>query len=107
MSFQVILLREAEEDLFAIYQFIRKNDSIRRAEEILASLHQSCLALRDLPERGHIPPELEAIGLHGYREIHFKPFRIIYEIESKIVFVHCIADGRRNMQELFEMRLLR
>ena len=60
-----------------------------------------------MPERGHIPPELERIGVFGFREIHFKPYRIVYEIERKGVFIHCVLDGRRDLQELLESRLLR
>ena len=43
----------------------------------------------------------------GYREVHFKPYRIIYEIVGRKVFIHCVLDGRRAVQELLERRLLR
>jgi toxin ParE1/3/4 len=52
-------------------------------------------------------PELERIGVCGYREIHFKPYRIIYQIAGQKVFIHCVLDGRRAMQEILERRLLR
>jgi toxin ParE1/3/4 len=42
-----------------------------------------------------------------FREIHFKPYRIIYQIIDKRVFVHCVLDGRRDLQELLERRMLR
>ena len=31
----------------------------------------------------------------------------IYQIEGQTVFVHCVLDGRRDLQELLERRLLR
>jgi hypothetical protein len=40
-------------------------------------------------------------------EIHFKPYRIIYQIVGRTVFVHCVLDGRRAVQEMLERRLLR
>jgi toxin ParE1/3/4 len=42
-----------------------------------------------------------------YREIHFKPYRIIYQIVGRKVFIHCVLDGRRALQEVLEHRLLR
>lgn len=53
------------------------------------------------------PPELERIGVTDYREVHFKPYRLIYQIIGKKVFVHCVLDWRRDSQELLERRLLR
>ena len=60
-----------------------------------------------MPGRGHVPPELERIGVRGYLEIHFKPYRIFYQIAGRKVFVHCVLDGRRALQEVLERRLLR
>lgn len=53
-----------------------------------------------------LPKELLAVGLREYREIYFKPYRIIYRIIADIVYVMLIADGRRNMQSLLQRRLL-
>ena len=66
-----------------------------------------CLNLESFPERGHTPPELERINLIGFFEIHFKPYRIIYQILNNNVYIHCVLDGRRELQELLEKRLLR
>ena len=35
-----------------------------------------------------------------------KPYRVIYRIMGKRVFVYLIADGRRDMPTLLERRLL-
>ena len=37
----------------------------------------------------------------------FKPYRIIYQIVGRKVFIHCVLDGRRNLQDILERRLLR
>ena len=59
------------------------------------------------PERGHIPPGLRPTGIKNYIEIHYKPYRIIYEIEKDLIYIHCVIDGRRNIQEILSNRLLR
>ena len=107
MKFSVTLIQEAEDDLFDIYGYILNNDSPAHAEYVLLKLQEACVSLDEMPERGHIPPELERIGITEFKEIHFKPYRIIYEIEKKTVFIHCILDGRRDVQDLLERRLLR
>ena len=107
MKFSVAFIQEAEDDLFDIYGYILINDSPTHAEYVLLKLQEACVSLDERPERGHIPPELEHIGIIEFKEIHFKPYRIIYEIEKRTVFIHCILDGRRDLQDLLERRLLR
>ena len=64
------------------------------------------ISFSELPDRGNYPQELLALGIREYREIFFKPYRIIYRIMGKIIYVMLIADGRRDMQSLLERRLL-
>ena len=64
------------------------------------------MSLSENPQRGAYPKELLAIGLQEYREIFFKPYRIIYRIINNNVYVLLIADGRRDMQALLQRRLL-
>ncbi|MBA3017875.1 MAG: type II toxin-antitoxin system RelE/ParE family toxin, partial [Desulfobacteraceae bacterium] len=45
-------------------------------------------------------------GIRDYREIFFKPYRIIYRIDNENVYVYLIVDGRRDMQTLLQRRLL-
>ena len=58
-------------------------------------------------QKCHVPPELDQIGVYHYREIHVKPYRVIYEISENKVFIHYVLDGRRSLQVLLERRLLR
>ena len=41
-----------------------------------------------------------------FREVLFKPYRIIYEVVKTQVYVHCVLDGRRNIQDLLQERIL-
>ncbi len=107
MKYQVHLITEAEDDLFEIYQFVAKNDSIPRAKKLLDKLEETCLSLSELPDRGHVPPELERVAVYDYLEIHDKPFRIIYQVIARRVFIHGVLDGRRDVGELLQKRILR
>jgi toxin ParE1/3/4 len=107
MNYAVVLLETAEWDLFDIHQYIEQNDSPESADRLLDGLERFLSGLDTLPERGHYPPELERIGVHLYREIHFKPYRIIYAIEGDSVVVYGVLDGRRDMQTLLQRRVLR
>ena len=107
MKYQVFLISDAEYDILDIYQFIKINDSAQKADYVFKKIRENCDRLSHFPARGHTPPELERIGILNYREIHFKPYRIIYEIIKGKVFVHCILDGRRSLQELLQRRLIR
>ncbi len=107
MKYQVLVLVEAEDDIIDIFNYIARADGTERANHILSEIQASCEKLNELPRRGHVPPELERLGIRGFREIHFKPYRIIYEVVGRRVYVHAVLDGRRSLQELLERRLLR
>jgi toxin ParE1/3/4 len=105
--YRVRLAQDAEQDLIDIYRYIAIHDSAEKAAYLLDQLESLCSRLTELPERGHVPPELDRIGVTNYREVHFKPYRVIYEVIKQDVFIHCIIDGRRDMQSLLERRLIR
>jgi len=107
MKYKVFLTEDAEEDIFEIYNYIVLNDSIGNADSLFEKLRETCLSLENYPDRGHLPPELERINVREFSEIHFKPYRIIYQIRDNKVFIHCVFDGRRNLQDILQARLLR
>lgn len=107
MKYKVFVVADAEEDIFEIYQYIAATESVKKAESVYQNILATCLSLSELPNRGHVPPELERINVHEYREIHCNPFRILYQIRQSEVYIHCVLDGRREVQELLEKRLLR
>ena len=107
MKYSVYIIADAEEDIFSIYKYVAINDSIQRAESLLGNIEEKISNLSELANRGHTPPELEQISIYEYREIHFKPYRIIYQIIESDVYVHCVLDGRRDLEDLLQERLLR
>lgn len=107
MKYKIYIIDDAEEDIYEIYHYVSLSDSIEKAESLIQKIYTTCLKLETLPKRGHAPPELERIGMLEYREIHFKPYRIIYQVLENVVYIHCVLDGRRELQELLEKRLIR
>ena len=106
-NYDVMFDNDAEDDLFDIYAFVAMNDSVESPDRLFAALRRTCLKLRKFPLRGKIPMELFEIGVTEFRELHYKPYRIIYSLESKTVCVHCVLDGRRDIQTILQERLLR
>jgi toxin ParE1/3/4 len=106
MSFRVFLTDDASRDLERLYDYIDSHDAPGKAEYVLDQLETCFSKLAENPERGAFPKELLAIGLREYREIYFKPYRIMYRIIADDVFVMVIADGRRDMQTLLQRRVL-
>ena len=106
-TFSVFLLPGAKQDLLQLHKYVTLNDSLEKAYRLIDDLQRTCSRLKTMPERGRIPPELERIGIREFREIIFKPYRIIYSVVKSQVFVYCILDGRRDLQDLLEERLLR
>jgi toxin ParE1/3/4 len=106
MAFAILLTQDAATDLREIYNYIAKHDSPRKAGHVLDRIERKFSSLAEQPERGAYPKELISVGIREFREIFFKPYRIIYRVDGEKVFVYLIADGRRDMQNLLQRRLL-
>ena len=106
MKYAVNLTENALEDLRDIYSYIMSNESKERAEYVLNKIEKTFSTLSDNPNRGTNPDELSNIGIREYRQLFFKPYRIIYQIKSSNVYIHLISDGRRDMNALLQRRLL-
>ena len=107
MTYSVYFSINAEQDLLEIYDYIKESGYPINAKTLLSELKKSCLSLSANPERGHIPKELDRIGVFEFREIHMKVYRIIYQITGSKVIIHCILDGRREIQEILTHRIIR
>ena len=106
MPFAVLLTNDAARDLDDLYDYIASHDTPQKADYVLDQIEKAFSTLSEFPERGAYPKELLALGIREYREVFFKPYRIIYRIMDKNVYVLLIADGRRDMQSLLQLRLL-
>ncbi len=105
-KYEVLLTEGAEQDLEAIYDYIAAFDCQANADLVLDRLLEVVESLSTFPERGAYPRELAALGIREYRQTAFKPYRVIYRVIGQKVYIHVIADGRRDMQSLLARRLL-
>ncbi len=106
MSYSVYLTDDAVRDLEELYDYIAQRDIPERATYVLNQIEEAFTSLSDTPNRGVYPRELIDIGIKEYRQVFFKPFRIIYTIRGDKVYVVLITDGRRDMQALLQRRIL-
>jgi toxin ParE1/3/4 len=106
MRLAVFLTHDTAGDLEELYDYIALHDSPQKADYVLEQVERAFSRLSEFPGRGAHPKELVALGVREYREVFFKPYRIIYRVMDKNVYVLLIADGRRDMQTLLERRLI-
>ena len=102
MPFAVLLTNDAARDLEELYDYIALHDAPQKAGYVLAQVEKAFSTLSEFPERGAYHKELVSLGIREYREIFFKPYRIIYRVIDKDVYVLLIVDGRRDMQALLQ-----
>jgi len=95
----------AESDLKDIIDYI-SIDSPQNALNLLNKIKQKASDLYALPERGRIVPELKDQGILQYREIVIHPWRLIYRITERKVFVLSLIDSRRNVEDVLFKRFV-
>lgn len=105
MTYQIELTLSAKADLSDIVDWVARHDSPEHAMHVLNQIQARIESLELHPERGVIPPELRNLGIDKYRELFFKPYRIIYHARDTRVIINLIADGRRDMTALLQRRL--
>ncbi|SKA16939.1 toxin ParE1/3/4 [Enhydrobacter aerosaccus] len=104
--YAVRLTEQALLDLDDIALYIAHHDTPQRAEYVAQQIERAFSSLSTLPSRGAHPRELLEMGNRMFREIHFKPYRVIYRVYEREVVIFLIADGRRDMRSLLARRLL-
>ena len=106
MAHSVPLTAGAQRDLAKIVDHIAEFESAANANRVLDKLVEVAKSLAELPRRGSHPRELLALGMREFRQVFFKPYRLIHSVTCNAVHVHPIADGRRDMQALLQRRLV-
>jgi toxin ParE1/3/4 len=106
---QIRLAAEAEGDLQFIYsQRLRQRGAHGPdvADALLDRIYEAVVSLAEFPQRGPVPPELEAIGMTDWRQISVPLYRVIYTLADDMLTVGVTADSRRDFAWLLECRLL-
>ncbi len=104
-GYEVFWSEIAETDLLAIIEHIA-NDSPSRAYDIFRDIRKKASSLRSFPERGRIIPELQEQGITLYHELIVGPWRIIYRVVEKHVYVLSVLDSRRSVEDILLGRLI-
>ncbi|MDH4266561.1 MAG: type II toxin-antitoxin system RelE/ParE family toxin [Deltaproteobacteria bacterium] len=103
--YEVIWAGIAENDLREIIEYIA-TDSPTDALKILREIKQKVSTLYALPERGRIVPELQDQAILTYRELIVPPWRIIYRISEKKIYVLSVLDARQNVEDILLRRMI-
>ncbi|MCP4602149.1 MAG: type II toxin-antitoxin system RelE/ParE family toxin [Proteobacteria bacterium] len=93
-------------DLVEIAEFAMQ-DSPQAARKIVKKIRERISNLKHVPERGRVVPELAKHGITQYREMIISPWRILYQIDEKIVLIVLVVDGRRNLEDVLFKRIMR
>ncbi|MGH9561106.1 MAG: type II toxin-antitoxin system RelE/ParE family toxin [Terracidiphilus sp.] len=106
MKRAVRFTKAARADLEEIYEWIAEHDSPAHADYVLDHLSAAAARIAGLPGSGSRPRELPPGMKADYRQVFFKPYRVIYQVRQNEIVIHLIADGRRNLQMLLLRRLI-
>jgi plasmid stabilization system protein ParE len=107
MSYKIVLLASAEQDMKELRNYIVKNFSLATWQDTYSKLKDSIRNLKAFPFAGSIPEELERLNLTQYRQVISGMNRVIYEVRQEIIYIHIVADTRKDMKTLLTQRLLR
>jgi len=105
-KYVVYLTDGALNDVEEIVRYITDNDGSVNAAHVLDEFEKTFDSLASFPDRGAVPEELLALGMREYREVFFKPYRVIYRVFDDKVYIYLVVDGRRDLQALLQRRLL-
>ena len=105
MKYSVEFTTGARQDLLNIYRYIKNAGRPETARRLSEKVSRACGSLSQFPERGHVPSELEGLGMLYCRQIVVKPYRIIYQILGDVVLIHGIIHGRRDIRETMAQRI--
>ena len=106
MTCKVLLTNAAERDMQLICDYFSANQQERRVEHFLVQMEKVFQRISQTPEAGSWPKELLELGIRDYREIFSHPYRVVYFYEDNTANVILIADARRDLDTLLQMRLL-
>lgn len=105
--FAVRWSEQAIRDLEELALFVARESSPQQAAALLDRVEERARALETLPDRGRHPPELARHGVQTFRELVIRPWRLIYRVSGRDVYVLALLDARRDLADLLLERLVR
>ena len=107
MSFSVVFLKSAEQDVKELKHYIVNNFGKETWQATLGKLRDAIDTLQTHPHAGKIPDELSVLNPPQHRQIISGKNRVIYEIRQQTIYIHIVCDSRRDMQGLLNRRVRR
>ena len=104
-KYKIIWTSIAKNDLKNIIEYISVN-SLQNAIKILKKIKKKASNLYTLSERGRIVPELQGQGILQYGELVIPPWRLIYRIDERKIYVLSVIDSRQNVEDILLNRLI-
>jgi mRNA-degrading endonuclease RelE of RelBE toxin-antitoxin system len=107
MNYKVVILASAEQDLKELKSYVVKHFSLDVWNVTYAELKESIRNLKTFPFVSTIPEELVQLNLTHYRQIISGMNRVIYEVRQETIYIHIVADTRKDMKTLLTNRIMR
>ena len=107
MTFRVVFLESAEQDLKELKSYMVKNFGGDTWQASYTRIKDAVNTIETFPLGGNVPEELDRLNLTQYRQVVSGMNRIIYEVRQEIIYIHMICDTRKDMKSLLTRRLLR
>lgn len=105
-SFAVLWTRTAESDLRSVISRFSA-ESPEAALKVLERIEERAARLGNWPLRGRVVPELAEHAILAYRELVVPPWRVVYRIDGRKVWIVAVLDSRRSLEDLLLERFLR
>lgn len=106
MTYRVEWAPTALQDLEEILGYVAVEDSSEASERLASRILGRAASLASHPRRCRIVPELRAVGVNEYRELIFAPYRVLFTVRKRAVWIAGLLDGRRDIEEILIDRYL-
>lgn len=103
----LLILDEAQEDTKDLRRYILKSFGVERWKHASAELTITFGKIRQFPQSGYVPAEPADFGGLNFRGALSRQNRTIYEVCDETIYIHVVADTRRDLRTLLQKRLLR
>lgn len=103
---KLVISQYAKTDLLRLKQYLQTKFDKKTCQQTLKNIQRALTRLQQYPYSGHVPDAITGLLPDHFREIIFGKNRILFQIEKKIIYIHCISDIRKNWQTLLMQRLL-
>ncbi|PRZ45352.1 type II toxin-antitoxin system RelE/ParE family toxin [Paraburkholderia fungorum] len=102
-----VFLAPARADLNDLRRYIINKFGGNTWIETRAKIQHAVAQIEEFPLKGSVPPELNDFHLLGYYQVLSGMNRIIYQIDNNTIYIHIIADTRRDLKDILAKRLMR